>query len=228
MALSKFWDEQILPLVIEVTCSDRATGRWRERSLAPVTGEVLEVGFGSGTNLGHYQPGVSRVLAVEPSALAWRRSEKTRASTDLPVSRVGLDGAALDLADASVDAVVSSYTMCTIPDLETALSEFQRVLRPGGALHFVEHSLSPDGAVAARQERWQPHWGRIAGGCHLNRDIPAVVADSGFELAELDSFYMPGPKVSRPFGWTTIGRAVVGRQRDAGPAAVYPQGDRAP
>jgi SAM-dependent methyltransferase len=106
-----------------------------------------------------------------------------------------------------VDTVVSAYTMCTIPDLEAALAEMRRVLRPGGSMHFVEHGLSPDAPVADRQHRWTPRWKRVAGGCHLDRDIPQLVEAAGFNLSELDSFYMPGPRLSRPFGWLTVGRA---------------------
>ncbi|RZI83657.1 MAG: class I SAM-dependent methyltransferase [Microbacterium sp.] len=184
------------------------TGRWRIQSLAGVRGEVLEVGFGSGTNLAHYPAEVERVDAVEPSDLAWERAQRAVDTFGRPVRRIGLDGAALVLDDASVDAVVSSYTMCTIPDLESALAEFQRVLRPGGALHFVEHSLSPEPRIAARQRRIQPVWGKLAGGCHLVRDIPELVRTSGFALESLDTFYAPGPAISKPFGWMTVGRAV--------------------
>lgn len=209
MALKDYYEERVLPRIIDLTCSDRMTGKWRIQSLAGVHGEVLEVGFGSGTNLAHYPPAVERVDAVEPSDLAWERARSAVRDFGRPVRRVGLDGAALVLDDASVDAVVSSYTMCTIPDLDTALAEFQRVLRPGGTLHFVEHSLSPDESVAARQRRIQPMWGRLAGGCHLIRDIPALVTGSGFTMASLETFYAPGPKISRPFGWMTVGRATV-------------------
>ncbi len=205
--IGAFWEDRLLPRVIDLTCSDRLTGRWRDQVCAPLSGEVLEVGFGSGTNLGHYPRPVERVYAVEPADLAWRRARPAIAAFERPVDRIGLDGARLELPDASVDAVVSSYTLCTIPAVTEALVEFRRVLRPGGALHFVEHSLSPDPEVAARQRRWQPRWEKLAGGCHLDRDIPALVADAGMELFELDAFYAPGPAMARPFGWLTIGRA---------------------
>lgn len=210
MGFKDFYDERVLPRVIELTCSDRATGKWRAQVCAPLAGDVLEVGFGSGTNLQHYPDAVDRVLAVEPADLAWERSAAVRAGFGRPVERIGLDGAALTLPDASVDAVVSSYTMCTIGDLTSALSEFGRVLRPGGALHFVEHSLSPHAPVAAKQQRWQPRWEKIAGGCHLDRHIPDLITDGGFTVEELDAFYMPGPAFLRPFGWLTVGRARVG------------------
>lgn len=209
MGIQSFYDERVLPRMIELTCSQRATGKWRAQVCAPLGGEVLEVGFGSGSNLQHYPDAVSTVLAVEPSDLAWDRSARARAGFGRPVERIGLDGASLALPDASVDAVVSSYTMCTIGDLSSALAEFERVLRPGGALHFVEHSLSPEAPVAARQRRWQPRWEKIAGGCHLDRDIPALVAGSGFALDDLEAFAMPGPAILKPFGWMTVGRASV-------------------
>ncbi len=97
--------------------------------------------------------------------------------------------------------------MCTIPHLEGALAEFRRVLRPDGSLHFVEHGLSPESAVADRQVRWNPRWGKIAGGCHLDRDIAGLVEAAGFNLSDAESFYLPGPAMSKPFGWQTIGRA---------------------
>lgn len=206
-AIATFWEEHLLPRVIDLTCSDRATGKWRHQVCAPLAGEVLEVGFGSGTNLAHYPAAVERVHAIEPADLAWRRAQPAVAAFGRPVQRIGLDGARIDLPDASVDAVVSSYTMCTIPDLTSALAEFRRVLRPGGALHFVEHSLSPDSDVAARQRRWQPRWEKVSGGCHLDRDIPALVAGAGLEITDLDAFYAPGPSFTRTFGWLTVGRA---------------------
>ena len=208
------WDEHVLPRVIDVLLSEKATGRWREQLCSGVAGDVLEVGFGSGTNLAHYSDQVRTIAVVEPSDVAWRRARpriSAFSSAGRPVQRsvhrVGLDGAELVLGDASVDAVVSAYTMCTIPELGTALAEFARVLRPGGSVHFLEHSLAPDPEVAATQRRWQPRWEQVAGGCHLDRDIPALVGAAGYTLAELETFYAPGPAFARPFGWLTMGRA---------------------
>jgi len=206
-ALARFYNERILPRLTELTCSDRSTGRWREQAFGDLSGDVLEVGFANGTNLLHYPAAVRRVYAVEPSDVAWRDASHRIRDFGRPVERIGLDGARLTLADDSVDAVVSAFTMCTIPDLESALREMRRVLRPGGSLHFVEHALSPDAPVADRQRRWTPRWGRIAGGCHLDRDIPAVVEEAGFNLSDLEALYLPGPELAKPFGWLTIGRA---------------------
>jgi ubiquinone/menaquinone biosynthesis C-methylase UbiE len=205
--VSRVWNDHLLPRLTALSCSDRATARWREQALAGVSGDVLEVGFANGTNLLHYPASVRRVYAVEPSDVAWRKAGRRIRAFGRPVERVGLDGAVLPLPDGSVDAVVSAYTMCTIPELEAALAEMRRVLRPGGALHFVEHGLSPDQEVADRQRRWTPRWSRIAGGCHLDRDIPAMVERAGFNLSELETLYMPGPRASKPFGWLSVGRA---------------------
>jgi ubiquinone/menaquinone biosynthesis C-methylase UbiE len=206
-ALSRYYNERVLPRLTALSCSDRSTGRWREQAFGNVSGDVLEVGFANGTNLLHYPAAVRRVYAVEPSDLAWRHAARRIRDFGRPVERVGLDGAVLSLPDDSVDAVVSAYTMCTIPDLPAALSEMRRVLRPGGSLYFVEHALSPDAPVADRQHRWTPRWQRIAGGCHLDRDIPSLVEAAGFNLSDLEACYLPGPQLSRPFGWLTIGRA---------------------
>jgi ubiquinone/menaquinone biosynthesis C-methylase UbiE len=206
-AVSRVWNEHLLPRVTALTCSDRATATWREQALAGVSGDVLEVGFANGTNLLHYPESVRRVYAVEPSDVAWRKAAKRIRAFGRPVERVGLDGAVLPLPDDSVDAVVSAYTMCTIPDLEAALAEMRRVLRPDGSLHFVEHGLSPDPEIAERQHRWTPRWSKVAGGCHLDRDIPAMVEEAGFNLSDLETFYMPGPAAARPFAWLSVGRA---------------------
>lgn len=206
-AIARFYNERILPPLTALTCSERNTGRWREQAFGDVSGDVLEVGFANGTNLLHYPDAVRRVYAVEPSDAAWRHAGRRIREFGRPVERIGLDGAHLSLPDGSVDAVVSAYTMCTIPDLEAALAEMRRVLRPGGSLHFVEHALSPEPEVADRQQRWTPRWRKVAGGCHLDRDIPALVEAAGFNLSDLETLYMPGPAISRPFGWLTIGRA---------------------
>ena len=206
-ALARFYDQHVLPRLTALSCSDRTTGPWREQVVTGVSGDVLEVGFANGTNLLHYGSAVRRVYAVEPSDVAWGKAASRIRDFGRPVERVGDDAARLSLPDDSVDAVVSAYTMCTIPDLASALSEMRRVLRPGGSLHFVEHGLSPEPEVAARQHRWTPRWGRIAGGCHLDRDIPTIVEAAGFHLSDLETFYMPGPAVSKPFGWLSLGRA---------------------
>ena len=165
------------------------------------------MGFGSGKNLPHYGPDVTRVHAVEPSDLSWSRAAEHVADFARPVTRIGLDGAQLALPDQSVDAVVSTWTMCTIPDLEGALREITRVLRPGGGLHFVEHSAAPTQWVA-RAQRWiQPWWGALAGGCHVDRDIPATIAGAGFTFRHLKQNYLTRLVPAQPFSWFVTGVA---------------------
>lgn len=207
MTFSERWDQRILPRLIDVALGDRVTRGWRERVCRELTGDVLEVGFGSGTNLPHYGDGVTSVLAVEPSDRAWEIAQSRIAHFVRPVRRIGLDGAQVDLPDRSVDAVVSTWTMCTIPDLTAALSEIRRVLRPGGRLHFVEHSLAPTNRVARIQRRLQPAWGRAAGGCHLDRDIPSLLSEAGYTVPDLRQRYASALWPTRPFGWFVTGSA---------------------
>jgi len=194
---------------VDVALSERGTGQWRQRVCESIEGDVLEVGFGSGRNLPHYGHNVRRVLAVEPADLAWARAQQRIADFGRPVERVGLDGAHLPVADASVDAVVSTWTMCTIPDLAGALAEVRRVLRPGGQLHFVEHSLAPGSGAVRVQRALQPIWGRVAGGCHLDRDIPSTITRAGLTMADLRCEYDVDVWPARPFTWFVCGRAGV-------------------
>lgn len=199
-----WWDERVLPRLIDRLLSTGEVEQLRGRVCAGLAGDVLELGFGSGLNLPHYPAEVTGVWAVEPSDLAWRLAQPRISAGDLPVARAGLDGARLDLPDGRYDAVVSTFTMCTIPDLDAAMSEIRRVLRPGGVLHFVEHGLSPQANVAKWQGRLQPMHGRLAGGCHLNRPIADHVRNGGLDIETLDNFYMKGPRF---FGYMFLGQA---------------------
>ncbi|MEO6604381.1 MAG: class I SAM-dependent methyltransferase [Aeromicrobium sp.] len=207
MNLSERWDQRILPRLIDVVLGDRFTSGWRERVCRELAGETLEIGFGSGTNLAHCGERVTRVLAVEPSDRAWEIAQNRIVDFGRPVRRIGLDGAHLGLPEASVDAVVSTWTMCTIPDLTAALTEVRRVLRPGGTLHFVEHSLAPTSRVAHVQHTIQPGWGRVAGGCHLDRDVPELLSAAGYSVPDLHQRYASALWPARPFGWFVTGSA---------------------
>src|SRR5690606_9901926 len=134
----------------------------------------------------------TEVLAVEPSDLGWERSARRRAEGGPPVRRVGLDAQRIELDDAAVDHAVSTWTMCTIPDIDTALAEVRRVLRPGGTLRFVEHGLAEQPSVQRWQHRLTPLQRRVAGGCHLDRDIDGIVEASGLQLEALERFTVPG------------------------------------
>ncbi len=201
-----WWRERVLPRIVDRALDSAEVHRLRARACAGLAGDVLEVGFGSGLNLAHYPAGVTGVWAVEPSDLAWRMAQRRLgADQRFPVYRAGLDGQRLELPDGRFDAVLSTFTMCTIPDLGLAMAEMRRVLRPGGSVHFVEHGRAPDARVARWQDRIQPIHGRVAGGCHLDRSIADEVRRCGLEVEELDTFYLKGP---RPFGCIFLGRAV--------------------
>lgn len=202
-----WWSERVVPRIIDRALSTDDVMRERQRACARLGGRVLEVGFGSGLNMPAYPDAVESVAAVEPSDVAWQLSERRRERSPIPVARSGLDGQRLDAPDAAFDAVLLTFTMCTIPDVERALQETYRVLRPGGAVVFLEHGLAPDEGVARWQHRLDPVEQRLAGGCHLTRDPPALLVSAGFEVTELDQHYLPGPKISRPWTFASSGSA---------------------
>ena len=189
-----FYQDQVLPRFIDVAVGGRDFARIRQRVAAGLSGEVLEVGFGSGLNVPHYPVAVTRVQAVDPATVGRKLAAKRVAASPVPVQYVGLDGQALPLDPASIDHVLVTWTLCTIPDAQLALGEIRRVLRPGGELHFVEHGRSPEPHVARWQDRLTPLQRRMFGGCHLNRPIDALVAGAGFELRRTENYYMRGPK----------------------------------
>jgi len=199
-----FYEEQVLPRVTDRALRGKEAARLRARVTAGLSGEVLEVGFGSGLNMPYYPSDVKRVRAVEPSAVARKLAAERLAASTVPVEYIGGDARALPLADGSVDYVVSVLTLCTIPAVDGALTEIRRVLRPGGAFHFMEHGLSPEELVARWQHRLTPLQRRIFGGCHIDRPIGRLVADAGLELIRLDNYYLKGP---RAFGYMFDGIA---------------------
>lgn len=198
------YQEQILPRFTNIVLGGSEFARVRARVAAGLEGEVLEVGFGSGLNVPHYPPEVKRVQAIDPATAGRKLAAKRVAASPVPIEYAGLDGQALPLCPASVDHVLITWTLCTIPDVESALHEMRRVLRPGGKLHFVEHGRSPDRGVARWQDRLTPLQRRLAGGCHLNRPIDRLVTQAGFSVTRLDNFYMKGPK---PMGYIFEGVA---------------------
>lgn len=199
-----FYEDQILPRAIDFVMDTGPMRRLRERTAAPLEGTVLEIGFGTGLNLPHYPARVDRMLAVDPATLGRKLASERLAATRFPVEFVGLDGQSIDLPDASVDSALCTWTLCTIPDAERALAEVKRILRPGGALRFVEHGRHPSPRVARWQDRLNPVQNLFAGGCNLNREIDRIVQSSGFVLEELDTFAMPGPRVMT---WSYLGTA---------------------
>lgn len=184
--------EQVLPRIINVACGTKANRPLRQRVCAGLHGQVVEIGFGSGHNVPYYPAAVTGVAAIEPAGLGWKLARRRLDATSVPVERTGLDGQSLPLPDDSCDTALSTWTMCTIPDIATALEELRRVLKPGGTLHFVEHGLAPDEKVRRVQHRLEPLQKRLAGGCHLTREIPHLLTDAGFTILEADEFYEEG------------------------------------
>lgn len=195
LAVVGFYEDRILPRIVDLTLSGPAVARIRARVCAGLSGEVLEVGFGSGRNVPHYPATVQRVRAVEPAEAARRLAADRVADSPVTIEHVGLDGTHLPVDSGSVDHVLVTWTLCTIPDVQGALAEMHRVLRPGGVLHFVEHGRAPDPRVARWQDRLTPLQRRVAGGCHLNRPIGSLVRGAGFEVRDLDTYYALRPKV---------------------------------
>jgi len=199
-----FYADQILPRFTNQILGGQAFTKIRSRVASGLAGEVLEIGFGSGLNVPHYPSSVDRVLAVDPATVGRKLAANRVATSPVAVEYVGLDGASLPIDTASIDHVLITWTMCTIPNVEDALEEIHRVLRPGGEMHFAEHGLSPDPKVAKWQDRLTPFQRRWAGGCHLNRPINRLIEKAGFNLSKMDNFYMKGPK---PMGYMFEGLA---------------------
>jgi ubiquinone/menaquinone biosynthesis C-methylase UbiE len=199
------YTDQILPRAINLVMRGGALAGPRARAAAGLDGEVLEIGFGSGLNIPYYPPGLKRVRAVDPAVTGRKLAAGRAEACAVPIEYVGSDAEALPAADASVDHVLSTWTLCTIPDVARALAEIRRVLRPGGTFCFVEHGLAPDARTARLQRRLTPIQRRAFGGCHLDRRIDQLVATAGLELTRLDTYYMKGP---RALGYTFEGVAI--------------------
>jgi len=199
------YKEQILPRLQDKVMRRKGTREVRQRVCSGLVGDVLEVGFGTGLNLPYYPVEVSRIFAVEPSRVCMRLAEDRIARANIPVDLAGLTGEHLDLLTASFDAIVSTWTMCTIPNLDEALNEMRRVLKPGGTFHFVEHGHAPDDKTALWQRRIEPLHMTLTGGCHLTRDVPDYLDRAGFHIEHLDCYYFEGEP--KPFGYTFEGIA---------------------
>jgi ubiquinone/menaquinone biosynthesis C-methylase UbiE len=202
-----FYRDRVFPRVMNMACNTKETRRIRAEVCEPLAGEVLEIGFGTGLNLPHLPSSVYRVVAVDPLERGRELAADRLAATPVIVDFVGLDGQSLELEDNAADAALSTWTLCSIPDPVAAVREIGRVLRGGGVLHFVEHGRAPDPGVRKWQDRLNGVQRRVACGCNLNRDIPAIIEKGGMTVTTLDTFYAKGdPKV---VGWTFQGTARV-------------------
>ena len=201
-----FYDRHILPKVLNWSCSAKPVQRQRQKVVPLAEGRVLEVGIGSGLNLPYYDPAkIERVIGLDPAEemLTYaRRKSETAAFT---VEYLALQGESIPLESQSVDTVLVTYTLCTIPDVIAALENMRRVLKQSGRLVFCEHGRAPDEAVRRWQGRLNPLWKRIGGGCNLDRDIPALIEAAGFRIDKLDTMYLP--RVPRFAGFNYWGSA---------------------
>jgi ubiquinone/menaquinone biosynthesis C-methylase UbiE len=200
-----FYKERVLPHIINKAMDTKVERETRARVCEGLHGDVVEIGFGSGLNLVAYPSEVTKVVAIEPSQVSMRIAEPRIAKSSAVVESGGLDGQHLDLPSEQFDAVLSTWTLCTIPDVGAALGEIRRVLKPGGTFHFVEHGHTPDANIARWQQRLEPMSKRIAGGCHLTRKIANDIENAGFVVKELDNYYAKG--APKPWGYTYEGRA---------------------
>ena len=199
-----FYAEQVLPHMIDLACSTRPTRKQREKIVPLATGDVLEIGFGSGLNLPFYdRQRVRKIWGLEPSGGMRRKAAGPVAASGLDVEFIDLPGEEIPLQQNSVDTVLVTYSLCTIADAVQALEGMRRVLRPGGRLLYCEHGRAPDAGVHRWQDRLNPGWRTLAGGCNMNRDIPALILAAGFRIKSDERMYIPGIRVLSYNYWGT-------------------------
>ncbi len=202
-----FYNRHVLPYVIDLACGMKAVGQQRQKVVPSASGRVLEIGIGTGLNLSHYQPGlVDELVGIDPELAMHRLAKKRLKQTSLEARLVGLDAETIPLDDNSFDTIVCTYTLCSIPDPVAALLEMKRVLAADGRLLFCEHGKAPDPNVRRWQQRLNSVWGRFAGGCNLNRAIPDLLTDAGFNVDRLEEMYIPGPKFATYNYWGTASK----------------------
>lgn len=194
-ALTAWYDRHVFPRAMDIACGLPMVNRQRAQVVPLARGRVLEVGLGTGLNLRHYDRArVTQIVGLDPALQMHPLARQRSAAAGLAVELIGLSAEKIPQPEASFDTVVSTYTLCSIPDPLAALREMRRVLKPDGRLLYCEHGRAPDASVRRWQERLQPLWGPLAGGCHLGRDIPALLRAAGFRLPEPHTGYLPGPR----------------------------------
>jgi len=199
-----FYEDRILPYLVHISMRQSTFAAYRGRVVAAATGSVLEVGIGSGLNLPFYAEDATHVLGLDPSHTLLAMSQRAASTMTRSIDLLEASAESIPLDDQSIDTVVTTWTLCSIPDVGKALGEMRRVLRPHGQLLFIEHGRSPDAKVRRWQDRLTPVWKRVGGGCHLNRPIRELIEHSGFQIERLETGYMEGPK---PMTFMYEGRA---------------------
>jgi ubiquinone/menaquinone biosynthesis C-methylase UbiE len=188
-----FYARHILPRLLDSAMSTKPINYQRKKVVPRAEGRVLEIGFGAGHNLPHYDAAkVSHIWALEPAKEMRERAAERVAASTIPLEFLDLPGERIPLDDEEADTILITYTLCTIPDVMTALSGMRRVLKPGGKMIFCEHGEAPDDDVKRWQRALTPAWKAIGGGCHVGRAIPKLITDSGFTIDEMQTMYLPG------------------------------------
>ena len=199
-----FYAKHVLPHVVHLACGTKPNRRQRQKIVPLARGRVLEIGIGSGLNLEFYDSArVEHVWGLDPSPEMWAIAEASARKQPFKVEFIEAGAERIPLEDRSVDTVVITYTLCTIPEATAALADMRRVLKPGGELVFCEHGLAPDESVRRWQHRVNPVWRRVGGGCNLNRDIPSLLKAGGFRIRDMDTMYIPGWKPASFNYWGT-------------------------
>jgi SAM-dependent methyltransferase len=189
------YGEVVVPRLCAWAMRNRLLRPYRERVVGAAEGRVLEVGVGAGMNFPFYRADVTEIIALEPAPRLMAMARQAAEDAHRPATFLEASAEAIPLDDRSVDTIVTTWTLCSIPGAGQALAELRRVLRPGGRLLFVEHGRSPDAGVRKWQDRLTPLWKAIAGGCHLNRPIQGLIENAGFAIDRLETAYLPGPKI---------------------------------
>jgi len=189
-----FYQDRILPWLVHLSMRQRRLAPYRDRVVSNARGRVLEIGIGSGLNLPFYRNTVAEIIGLDPSPKLLDMASAAARKSQIPLLLVEGTAEAIPVEDQSVDAVVTTWTMCSIPEIQSALKEMRRVLRRGGRLFFVEHGRSPERGMRWWQDHLTPAWKHLSGGCHLNRAIDELIENAGFRIERLDKGYMQGPK----------------------------------
>jgi len=210
-----WYERHVLPWLVDIACSVQPVWRQRQKVVPLAQGRVLEIGIGTGLNLEHYDRArIEKIVGLDPGLEMHPKARRRSRQAGLEVELVGLSAERIPYDDRSFDTVLVTYALCTIADPLAALKEMRRVLKPGGRLVFCEHGLAPDASVRRWQARLTPLWARVAGGCHLDRDIPGLLKAAGFRSVDIEQMYLPGPRPLTCNYWGTAVAAQPDRADD--------------